>query len=122
MITDEMVEAVARAMCDTWGYVWDGDPDDEQTAPETCIDVTPGKVLYREAARAALEAVLPMIRAAALEGAAMVADRFDKHHITSALTLAHGASFPAVASSMAMDRTARQIATAIRAMKGTSHE
>jgi hypothetical protein len=99
MITDEMVEAVARAMCDTWGYVWDGDPDDEQTAPETCVDVTPGKRLYREAARAALTAVMPRIRAAALEEAAKVADEEANAW-----------------------REARDVAAAIRAMKGTSHE
>jgi hypothetical protein len=97
MIRDDLVEAVARAICDTWGYVWDGDPDDEQTAPETCIDVTPGKRLYRKAARAALTAVLPMIRAEVLEEAAKVADK--------------GVTFESGG-----------IAYSIRAMKGTSHE
>jgi len=54
---EKLIEAMARAMCETWGYVWDGDPDDEQTAPETCCDITPGKILYREAATAALAAI-----------------------------------------------------------------
>ena len=50
---------VARAICDTWGYVWDGDPEDAQTAPETYdpYDERPDKVLYRKAADAALAAL-----------------------------------------------------------------
>jgi hypothetical protein len=57
MTEDELIEKMARAMCDTWGYLWDGEPNDEQTAPETCVDIVPGKSLYREAARAALAAI-----------------------------------------------------------------
>jgi len=57
MTEDELIEKLARAMCDTWGYLWDGEPNDEQTAPETCVDIVPGKSLYREAARAALAAI-----------------------------------------------------------------
>ena len=57
MSEDELIEKMARAMCDTWGYLWDGEPNDEQTAPETCVDIVPGKSLYREAARAALAAI-----------------------------------------------------------------
>jgi hypothetical protein len=57
MTEDELIEKMARAMCDTWGYLWDGETNDEQTAPETCVDIVPGKSLYREAARAALAAI-----------------------------------------------------------------
>jgi hypothetical protein len=56
------VEKVARAICDVWGYIWDGDPDeDEQVAPEvaTAYDTRPDKRLYREAARAVLRAIDP---------------------------------------------------------------
>lgn len=111
MITDEMVEAVARAMCDTWGYLWDGDPDDAQTAPETCIDVTPGKGLYREAARAAIAAVLPMIRAEVLEEAAMVADGYHQRALAWARTVRDLEKH--------IDETdSSRIATAIRALGG----
>ena len=55
---EEKIEAVARAMCSTWGYSWDGDREfDETVAPETCQFETPGKSLYREAAEAALTAL-----------------------------------------------------------------
>lgn len=60
-ITDELVEVAARAICDAWGYCWDGDPDDGQTAPEGgCwydYDERPSKALYREAARRAIATV-----------------------------------------------------------------
>ena len=66
-ITDEMVEAAARALCEAWGYCWDGDPDDYQTAPEGSseydYDERPSKKLYREAARMALDAIAPLIAA-----------------------------------------------------------
>lgn len=57
MTDEQLIEAMARAICTTWGYEWDGDPADPQTAPETCVDMTPGKFLYREAATAALAAI-----------------------------------------------------------------
>ena len=55
-VTDEMVEAAAKAICIEWGYEWDGDPEDSQTAPETDDENgdAPSKELYRCAARAAL--------------------------------------------------------------------
>ena len=65
MITDAMIEKAARAICKEWGYEWDGDPDeDSQVAPEISqgYDDRLDKRLYREAARAALSAVAPMIR------------------------------------------------------------
>jgi hypothetical protein len=50
---------VAEAICTTWGYVWDGDPKESQTAPETheAYDERPDKQLYRRAADAAILAV-----------------------------------------------------------------
>jgi hypothetical protein len=59
MLTDGAVEPVARAICKTWGYEWDGDPDtDEQVAPEEDrYDMRPPKQLFREAARAAINAL-----------------------------------------------------------------
>lgn len=74
----ELIERMARAICDTWGYIWDGEPEDEQTAPETCVDVVPGKSLYREAARAALAAIREAERYAALEALAADQGRDDE--------------------------------------------
>jgi hypothetical protein len=75
---------MARKICDQWGYVWDGDPEDNQTAPETNIDYDerPSKKLYREAARAALSAleaaglvIVPVVPTEAMVDAAIIADR-----------------------------------------------
>jgi hypothetical protein len=57
--SDATVERVARAICDAWGYDWDGDPEDSQTAPEIAppYDDRPDKRLYREAARQAIAAI-----------------------------------------------------------------
>lgn len=59
MNRDQIIEAMARAICDQWGYVWDGDPEDDQTAPDTNVDYDdrPSKELYRQAATAALAAI-----------------------------------------------------------------
>jgi hypothetical protein len=54
-------EKIAQSICDTWGYIWDGDPNDAQTAPETNedgYDPRPSKELFRKAADAVL-ALLP---------------------------------------------------------------
>lgn len=53
----KLIEAMARAFCDEWGYVWEGDPDDGQTAPDLPADAyddRPTKGLYRKAATTAL--------------------------------------------------------------------
>jgi hypothetical protein len=57
--SDETVEGVARKICGAWGYLWDGDEEDGQVAPEINepYDERPSKQLYREAAKAALAAV-----------------------------------------------------------------
>ena len=76
-ISDEMIDAAARKICDEWGYDWDVDPDaDNQGAPDVPgdYDERPSKMLYRMAARAALEAVAPAIRAAAMEEAAVLVE------------------------------------------------
>ena len=59
MTREQIIETMARAICDQWGYVWDGDPEDDQTAPETNVgyDERPSKQLYRQAATAALAAL-----------------------------------------------------------------
>lgn len=102
MITDHMVEVTARAILDA--ELWPGSFD---KANET----ERGHVLYK--ARVALTAVLPMIRAEVLEEAAKVAaygaqrayrDFHDRK-------LAEGAQVMAV-----------EIAAAIRAMKGVTHD
>jgi hypothetical protein len=63
MTPDPIEEAVARAICDAWGYDWDGDSEDEQTAPEIASDgdTRPDKALYREAARKAIAAYLGVL-------------------------------------------------------------
>ena len=53
------IEVVARAICYAWGYLWDGDPDeDDQVVPEKCAayEERPDKELFREAARRAIDA------------------------------------------------------------------
>lgn len=74
MTHEELREAVAKAFCTTWGYEWDGDPDDNQTAPETCVDIVPGKTLYREAATAALS----VIRSALMEPTPEMGEAYEK--------------------------------------------
>jgi hypothetical protein len=57
---EKLIEAMARAICDEWGYLWDGDPDeDSQVSPETNkgYDERPSKLLFRTAATAALAAI-----------------------------------------------------------------
>lgn len=57
---DALIEAMARAICDEWGYLWDGDPDeDSQVSPEDNrdYDERPSKLLFRSAATAALAAI-----------------------------------------------------------------
>ena len=55
--TEAKIEAVARAICQAWGYDWDGPPGDEQPPRETDDECgRPTKQLFREAARAALAA------------------------------------------------------------------
>lgn len=54
------VEAAAKAMCKSWGYIWDGDPavDDQvaaRTPDEAVIYCRPCLDDFRAAARAALE-------------------------------------------------------------------
>ena len=58
MATQAQIEAAARAICKTWDYSWDGDPEfDDQVAPEKNDgDERPSKDLYRKAAAAALDA------------------------------------------------------------------
>ena len=55
---DPKIETVARAICDVWGYDWDGPEGDDQTPLEVedCCADKPSKQLFREAARAALAA------------------------------------------------------------------
>jgi hypothetical protein len=82
-ISDEMVDAAARKICAEWGYDWGADPDtDNQGAPEMPgdWDDRPSKLLYRMAARAALEDVAPAIRAAAMEEAAKIAEGPEYRH------------------------------------------
>lgn len=57
--SDETVEKVARKICGAWGYLWDGDEEDGQVAPEISepYDERPSKQLYREAAQAALSSL-----------------------------------------------------------------
>jgi hypothetical protein len=57
---EKLIEAMARAICDEWGYLWDGDPDENsQVSPEDNkdYDERPSKLLFRTAARAALKAL-----------------------------------------------------------------
>lgn len=105
MITDEMVEAAARAIlaAELWPGSWEKANETER-----------GHVLYK--ARAALTAVLPMIRDEVLEEAAKVAERRHKEW-----RMPH--KDDAKPGEVCCDVTACQdIAAAIRAMKGTSHE
>jgi hypothetical protein len=95
MITDEMVEvAVDGAVKALWSA------PDNAPAQATLI-------------RAALTAVLPMIRAAALEEAALVAD----YGAQRAYRDFHDRKLAEGAQVMALE-----IAEAIRALKGASHE
>jgi hypothetical protein len=60
---ETLIEAMARAICDEWGYLWDGDPDeDSQVSPENNkgYDERPSKLLFRTAATAALAAIEAM--------------------------------------------------------------
>jgi hypothetical protein len=60
---EKLIEAMARAICDEWGYLWDGDPDeDSQVSPENNedYDERPSKLLFRTAATAALAAIEAM--------------------------------------------------------------
>jgi len=57
---EKLIEAMARAICDEWGYLWDGDPDeDSQVSPENSkgYDERPSKLLFRTAATKALAAI-----------------------------------------------------------------
>ena len=78
-------ETIARTLCSEWGYVWDGDPyDDDQVVAENDGDLLdrPSKALFRRGADAilagpvglALSAAEARGRAAGLEEAAKVAD------------------------------------------------
>jgi malic enzyme len=97
MITDEMVETGAKALVEA---EYERNPSHKT------------RVSYaRHDARAVLEAVAPMIRAAALEEAAKVADSVEDEQSTlivkhSEWRFVHGMSI------------AKRIAEAIRAMKG----
>ena len=59
-ITPAEVEAAAEAVCDAWGYEWNGEPGDDQTPCDDNHneDERPSRRLYRDAARAALAAAL----------------------------------------------------------------
>jgi hypothetical protein len=105
MITDEMVEWAAEA-------IWQSEPVRSGGRRRTLWPDESDKTrnLYRPLARAALTAILPMVRAEVLEEAAKVANDYaDK-------------KLKAYADHGLVDRghvsAARQLATAIRAMKG----
>ena len=61
---EQLVERVARAICDVWGYEWDGDPDDEQTPPDVTSDYDerPSKELLRMAATSAISTIAEALR------------------------------------------------------------
>jgi hypothetical protein len=61
------LEAAAIAMCDSWGYCWEGDPEDDQVIAEDSRypDCRPDKKSFREASQ---RAVLAYLRALAEEG------------------------------------------------------
>lgn len=61
---EELVERVARKICDVWGYEWDGDPDHEQTAPDVTgdYDERPSKELFRIAAESSISTIAEALR------------------------------------------------------------
>lgn len=62
MTKEQIREAVARAICDTWGYCWDGDPDSDDEVPpddaESAYDDRPTKEMFLKAAQNAIDAHL----------------------------------------------------------------
>jgi len=61
---EQLVERVARGICDVWGYEWDGDPDDGQTAPDVTgdYDERPSKELFRMAATSVISTIAEALR------------------------------------------------------------
>ena len=61
------LEAAAIAMCDSWGYCWEGDPEDDQVIAEDSRypDCRPDKKSFREASQ---RAALAYLRALAKQG------------------------------------------------------
>lgn len=56
-VSEAMREAVARTLCSEWGYVWDGNPyEDDQVVAENDGDLLdrPSKALFRRGAAAIL--------------------------------------------------------------------
>jgi hypothetical protein len=98
MITDEMVEVAAKALVEA---EYDRNPSHKT------------RVSYaRHDARAALAAILPMIRAEVLEEAAMVADDMGREEQTNTRDV------DALMQACAREEMGYEIAEAIRAMKG----
>lgn len=56
-ISDEL--AAAKAICEAWGYRWEGSELDDDVAPDVsaAYDERPDKLLFIKAARAAIEAL-----------------------------------------------------------------
>ena len=107
MITDEMVEVACVAAADTIAAGYHARRDG------------PSKRCAEREMRAAIAAVLPMIRAEVLEEAAKVADARELRWLEDAEQSSSGSAeriFRRKADA------AELIAFAIRAMKGTSHE
>ncbi len=61
MTRDEAREALARAICASWGYVWEHDPYDDQTCAPDGDEVTycprPSQAQFKEAAERVITAM-----------------------------------------------------------------
>lgn len=61
MKREEIVEAMARALCDSWGYSWEHDPEDDQTCAPDGQEVEycprPSQAQFKDAVSAALTAL-----------------------------------------------------------------
>ena len=107
MITDEMVEVACAAAGDTIATGYHARRD------------RPSKRCAEREMRAALEAVLPMIRAEVLEEAAKVTENAFTQECCG---LGVGSPMECCADPICVALAPHEIAEAIRAMKGTSHE
>lgn len=111
-ITDEMIEKAAQELY----YCWNSEPGVKLWLLLTSLRTKP----YRVAAECMLSAVAPLIRSAALEEAARVADEKEDGLVGEAerfkghVEIAHGYMMRATVAS--------DVAAAIRALKDKSHE
>lgn len=61
---EKLIEKVARSMCDEWGFLWDGDPDDYQVIAEESepYDDRPNKQTFRKASSRIVDAIFEELK------------------------------------------------------------